>query len=334
MFKRIVLSITIVFLGGISFSEPVDAGFGKIKLNGLLQFWYQNDNGASPFDTFRLRRAEIKISGEIVKEVSWAVMVDPAQVREDDVTKSGANVTSVGRKSVLQDFLITLKPHESCSIELGQYKTPFGMEGLESSAELDFIERSALASQFKWTDYRDIGVAIKGTFDIQGIKVLPTIGVFNGEGQNKLELNNPVDLAARLVVKPIKELQVGFAHYNGKSGTGETANFSTGVELKTNIEPVIFYGEYAQGQASGKNKQTYYVTAGYKILENLTGVVRYDYYDNNTDTVDDEKYEDTIGLTYLIEKHNAKIQLNYVYRGEKGTQIDDNVVRVNVQVSY
>jgi len=336
MFVRIVLCtfFLIVGVGNEVFSESVEAGFGKIKLNGLLQFWYQNDNGATPYDTFRLRRAEIKLSGDIVPEVSWAVMFDPAQVREDDVKTSGTNVTLVGRKSLLQDFVITLKPHECFSVDFGQYKIPFGMEGLESSAKLDFVERSALTSQFKWSDYRDIGFTVKGNFDVQGIKVLPAIGVFNGEGQNKLDVNNPVDLVGRLVINPIKELQVGFAHYNGKLGTGETDNFRTGIELKTNIDPIIFYGEYAQGKASGKNKQTYYVTAGYKILDNLHVVARYDYYDNDTDTSNDEKHEDTIGLNYFIEKHNAKIQLNYIYRGEKGTQIDDNVIRLNVQVSY
>lgn len=94
-----------------------------------MQFLYQSNNGATPKDTFRLRRAEVKLSGEIKPEVvSWAIAFDPAQVREDDVTKRGANVTSVVRKSVLQDFVITLKPSSVCSIDFGQYKVPFGME--------------------------------------------------------------------------------------------------------------------------------------------------------------------------------------------------------------
>jgi hypothetical protein len=77
-------------------AEPVEAGFGKIKVNGLMQFWYQNDNSsATPKDTYRLRRAEIKLSGEIKPEVSWAVMFDPAQVREDDTKTETVSGTKV-----------------------------------------------------------------------------------------------------------------------------------------------------------------------------------------------------------------------------------------------
>ena len=119
----LVLGLAVALSQNVS-AEPVEAGFGKIKLTGLMQIWYQNDDGSTPYDTFRLRRAEIKLSGEIKPDVSWAVMIDPAQQRED-----------LTRKSPLQDFLISIKPYKEYSVDFGQYKTPFGMEGLESSAK-------------------------------------------------------------------------------------------------------------------------------------------------------------------------------------------------------
>lgn len=314
-------------------AEAVEAGFGKIKIKGLIQFWYQSDQSATPKDTFRLRRAEIALAGEIKPEVSWKVMIDPAQVREDDVTKSGGNVTSVGRKSPLQDFVITLKPDKSWSVDFGQFKVPFGMEGLESSAKLDLIERSALTSQFKWSDTRDIGLAIKGDCEVNEVKIQSTVGLFNGEGQNKLDANKSKDSAARLVIKPIETLQMGVARYNGKSGTSSTDNVRTGAEIKFVQDPIIVYGEYATGKSGGKEKKTYYLTAGYKFLESWQGVVRYDWYDPDTNAPDDDKTETTVGLNYFIEKHNAKIQLNYVSRGEIPS-INNNVVRANIQISY
>jgi len=304
-------------------AEQVEAGFGKIKLNGLMQFWYQNDNAATPKDTFCLRRAEIKLSGEIKPEVLCSVMIDPAQVREDDK-----------RKSPLQDFVVTLKPHKCFSIDFGQFKIPFGMEGLESSAKLDFVERAAVSSQFKWSDYRDIGFTIKGDFKVGNIKIQPTVGLFNGEGQNKLDVNATKDIAGKLVVEPIEGLHLGVAHYNGKTAANETDNIRTGAEIKFVKEPISVYGEYATGKSGGKEKQTYYLSAGYKITSSLQFVARYDWYDSDMNKKDDEKHEDTIGLNYFIEKHNAKIQLNYVYRGEKATKVDDDVIRVNIQISY
>ncbi|MFH1540274.1 MAG: porin, partial [Elusimicrobiota bacterium] len=304
-------------------SESVEAGFGKIKLTGLMQIWYQNNNGATPFDTFRLRRAEVKLSGEIKPDVSWAVMFDPAQQRED-----------LARFSPLQDFLITMKPKKCYSVDFGQYKVPFGMEGLESSAKLDFVERSVLASQFKWADARDIGLTVKGDFNVGSTKIQPAIGLFNGEGQNKLDANQPMAIDGRIAVKPIKQLHIGVAHYNGKSGVAKTDNIHTGVEVKYSQDPITVYGEFASGKSSSKDKQTYYTAVGYKFLKLYQAVLRYDFYDTDTDTKDNAKTETTVGLNYFIENHNSKVQLNYVLRGEEGTSVSDDIVRVNVQISY
>lgn len=331
------LMISLVFGLAMSASaEPVEAGFGKIKVNGLLQFWYQNDNSTVPKDTFRLRRGEVKLSGEIKPDiVSWAVMFDPAQIREDDTQTTNAApkvITDVGRKSLLQDFVITLKPYKAFSIDFGQHKVPFGMEGLESSAKLDFIERSALAYKFKWADYRDIGFTVKSDFEIGDVKIQPAVGVFNGAGQNRLDDNEPLDFVGRLVIKPIETLHLGVAHYNGQTGT--TENMRTGVEIKFSRDPVSVYGEYVAGKSSGKNKRTYYISAGYAFFDSWQAVARYDWYDPDNGQQNDEKYEATIGLNYFIEKHNTKVQLNYVYRGETGTRINDDVIRASVQVNY
>ena len=330
--------LLIVVLSQKVSSEPVEAGFGKIKAGGLFQYWYQHEQGAQPEDNFRLRRTEIKLSGEIKPEVAWAVMIDPAAVREDDTKSEVLNetkvITSTGRKSALQDLVITFKPYANFSVDVGQYKIPFGMEGIESSAKLDFAERSALCTKFKWSDVRDIGVALRGNWETEGVKIQPVVGIFNGEKQNRLDVNDSKDFAGKLVVKPFDALHLGVSHYNGKSGTNEIDEVRTGVEIKFAIDPISIYGEYADGKGGGKNKQTYYVTAGYKFLDNWQVVARYDWYDPDTDKKDDERNETTLGVNYFIEKHNAKIQLNYIRAGEKGTKVDDDIVRLNVQVSY
>lgn len=327
--KIIVCSLVLglsVCLSSNLFAAPIEAGFGKIKMNGLMQWWYQSDKGeATATDTFRLRRAEIKFSGEITPEVLWAVMIDPAQLRED-----------LTRKSPLQDFLIILKPNKQLSVNFGQFKVPFGMEGLESSAKLDFIERSALTSQFKWADYRDVGVTLNGDFNSSnGIKIQSAVGIFNGEGQNKLDANDPMDFVGRLVIKPTENLHLGVAHYNGEKGTStDNSHSRTGAEIKFIQNALTLYGEYVTGKSSGKSKKTYYLAAGYKLSETYQVVAKYDWYDPDTDNKDDDKSETTIGLNYFIEKHNAKVQLNYCLKGEKGRSINNDVIRCNVQISY
>lgn len=315
--------------------EPVAAGFGKIKLTGLLQGWYQNDESATPEGTFRLRRSELKFSGEIIPETAWWLLIDPAQVQEGDVkTSSATNVTSVGRKSVLQDFAVSLKPCKPINLDMGQYKMPFGMEGLESSAKLDFIERATLTSQLKWADARDIGVTCKGDFKAGDAKIQPALGVFNGEGQNKLDANDSKLVVGRLAVSPVKALHLGVAHLNNEVGSAETKSERTGFEAKCAKGPVSVYGEYVFGESDGKDKETYYVTATYQVIDPVQLAARYDWYDPNTDKDDDAKTETTAGINYFIAKNNVKTQLNYVFRGEEGASIDDDVVRANLQVSF
>lgn len=317
--------------------EPVAAGFGKIKLNGLLQGWYQNEENATPEGQFRLRRSEVKLSGEVVPEVAWWLMVDPAQVKEDDTkTASKTNlITTVGRKSVLQDFGISFKcPLSGVKADLGQYKVPFGMEGLESSAKLDFIERSALASQFKWADARDIGLTLKREFKVGEVGIQPAVGIYNGEGQNKSDANDGKMLVGRLATTPLKGLHLGVAHVDNQVGAAEVDSVRTGYEAKYSFGPASLYGEFADGESDRKEKQTYYVAATYNLLSSLQLAGRYDWFDANTDKENDAATETTAGVNYFIAKHNAKLQLNYVFRGEEGQSIDNDIVRANVQVSF
>ena len=126
--RMLLLSSVVILALGLPRDVPAetaDSGLGKIKVSGLLQFWFQHTEGADSKETFRLRRALIKLGGEIKPEVTWKLSVDPAMVREDNVTKTEGNVTSVGRKSPLQDFAISLKPVQYLSFDFVQYKVPF-----------------------------------------------------------------------------------------------------------------------------------------------------------------------------------------------------------------
>src|SRR5687767_4718477 len=56
----------------------VEAGFGNIKFNGLFQGWFGAGNSGFR-DTFRIRRVELKFSGNIAPHVKWTVMIEPSR---------------------------------------------------------------------------------------------------------------------------------------------------------------------------------------------------------------------------------------------------------------
>ena len=101
------------------------------------------------YNTFRLRRAEIKLSGKITPSWGFEVMVDPAKTLHDPRRPGGDD-------KILQDLAVTylgLKGHE---FSLGQKKIAITEEGLRSSSELDFVERARITRTFSATSARRI----------------------------------------------------------------------------------------------------------------------------------------------------------------------------------
>jgi Phosphate-selective porin O and P len=161
------------------------------KVSGLLQVWYTqmldnslrlNSNalatGAgnrsyynlrSEFreNTFAIRRAEIKLSGEILEGVKYEVMIDPS------INTSTANPT------ILQDAAIIYGPGAGFEFKIGQFKNFQTYEGLMSSSEILFAERAQMTRVFG--DNRDRGVSASWTFgEARGLVGTFTLAAFNG----------------------------------------------------------------------------------------------------------------------------------------------------------
>ncbi len=180
----------------------------------LAQGWFLVDNtgGTTPLSTFRLRRAELAVKGEILpKRVSYKVMIDPTKVRETTkVTVAGppdamGNPTTVDINnptsaiSALQDFYITGKLGFG-ELSVGQFKIPVSWEGYNSSSKLIMPERAAVSKTYG--DKRDLGLRLTKKFPKWGYSA----GLFNGSGLNKLDNNNQKDVALRLEAYPVAGL--------------------------------------------------------------------------------------------------------------------------------
>jgi hypothetical protein len=323
----------------VSASEGVESMLGKMKIGSLLQFWYQADqsNAATdaPFnsvDTFRLRRAEIRATGEINPQTLWLLAIDPATVREDVAT----------RKSVLQDFVITYKLTQitdNLSVDFGQYKIPYGLAGLESSAKLDFAERPAICSVLKWSDWRDLGAMARYENKLAGVGYVIQAGAFDGDGQNLVDTNETKDFAGRIVITPAKGLSLGYAQHENTAGAVSTKNSYNSIEAKFERGSVSAKGEYATADLTNSTVKaaTWWASAGYTVKKDLQLVVRYDWWDPNTAdntaaSKIDAKNDTTVGLNVFLQNNN-KIQLNYIIRQEEGASVDNNVFLVNFQVT-
>lgn len=325
----------------------VEVGIGKIKFNGLLQTWFIGGNGGLT-DTFRIRRAELKFTGEISPHFKWTVMIDPAKalsLNNTFTTVSGTTVlkdTSINQASrILQDAFITLSYLKRVNINVGQFKVPLSLEGLQSSGQLD-TERALFASDRarggNYGDVRDVGVMLYGPLSKE---VDYQIGVFNGSGesQNDLDKNDQKAVAGRLVVRPpfIRGLQLGGS---GVWGNGQRADRPRrdrlGAESLFVRGPMTLKGELMTGSDGAVHRRGYYGHFGYQFDPKFQGIFRVDTWDpdiareNNAANATERDY--VAGFNYFIRERYFKLQFNYLRKTfANGLVPSRNVLLLNLQ---
>jgi Phosphate-selective porin O and P len=296
-------------------------GDGELKFGLLLQGWYVTDDSPAAtgssflgnttgYNTFRLRRAEIKLNGKITPDWGFEVMFDPAKSQ---------NVTgSVDTDSkILQDLAITylgLKGHE---FSLGQKKIVLTEEGVRSSSELDFAERAQVTKTF--SDRRETGFFYKGEYDEH---VGALVSITNGTISNSLSnTNDTVFGAARIDVKPIPGLLVGASGGTGAVNGGvshlDRTRWAFHVKYDgTDDLPIGFRAEYlkATDEQAGKpslNRDGFYVTVLYTLEKQFQLGLRYDEINNNKDADGNKIKTLTAGFHYLIKGKNINLKLDY-----------------------
>jgi phosphate-selective porin len=332
-------------------TNGVEAGYGKIKFNGLLQGWFSTGNGGFS-DTFRLRRAELKFSGQITPKAKWTVMIDPAKalsLNNTYTTINGTRVvadTSVNQASrILQDAFITLDYIKKIHIDVGQFKVPLSLEGLQSSATLETVERAMFASDRArggtFGDIRDLGVMIRGGFNKH---VDYQLGFFNGSGenQNDVDRNDQKAVIGRFVVRPsfVRGLQIGAS---GAWGNGQRADRPRrdrlGAELLFTRDRFTFKSEVMGGTDANLHRLGYYTHFGYRIKPKLEAIFRFDSWDpdrrleTNASNVTERDY--ITGFNYFITENKVKLQFNYLRKTfANGIVPSRNLVLVNLQTSW
>jgi len=256
----------------------VDSGFGSIKIGGLLQFWGMMEKNApnkGQIDTTRLRRAELKLSGNLNPQAYWVMMIDPAKSLSLNTTAASGNITSVSvnqSSNLLQDLYVgfnlapkNVLPH--WTVELGQQKVPMSMEGVRSSGKLYTVERALFNTGStgnnagRTGDIRENGILFRfadngvasNDQDVIGVsngfkstgnppKVEAQLGVFQDGGarQNTTDDNNEKEFIGHLIVRPTKGLLLGVY--------GEASQGVQGPVLKTPRLRLGVEGSYTLGR--------------------------------------------------------------------------------------
>ncbi|MGA2000657.1 MAG: porin [Terriglobales bacterium] len=307
-------------------AAAMESGFGHIRFNGLLQVWGVAGN-AGYKDTFRVRRTELKFSGNIGAKARWTVMIDPSKALSISNAQSSvgsASITSsVNQASrILQDAYITSDYIPRVHVDVGQFKIPLSLESSESSVLLATVERALFMSDRarggSFGDSRDVGVMISGPLTKY---VNFYVGEFNSSGdrQNDVAVNDQKATVGRLVIKPVKWLQLGAsgAYGNGGSRPDRPRRDRLGVELLARHHGFTLKSEWMEGKDGNILRQGYYALASYLFKNRFEPVFRLDVFDpdishTNMSATTTPERDFIAGFNCYLSEMHVKLQGNYM----------------------
>lgn len=306
-------------------------GMNQPRIGVLFQLWnsYQAKGGPADdgryYDTFRIRRFEVKLSGNINENISYVGMVDFA--------RAISTTPDAGRINVLQDANIMLSYSPAAKLTIGQFKYPLTLEGLEPSGKLDFVERAEVVRMFG--DQRDIGVQVSGTMS----QLDYAVGVFNGISHNKIDVNREKDFVGRIVFKPINELSFGGSVYVGRAGSdGGTPYHRAGGEFRYQSSRMKIVSEFLWARESEgeplADMHGFYIASLYRLTNSTQVGMRYEYAGDHLENAKGiARHRYTVGVNHFLDEHDAaEIQLNVVVTEDRTTAWNTYVF-LNVQVS-
>ena len=351
-------------------SGKVDAGFGKIKVGGALQLWFQGAQNSplTGIDGFRIRRVEVKLSGNINKKAYWGLMFDPSKSPALSTSSTSGNLTAAGpdqTKNILQDAIVGWVLCPSLALEIGQQKIPLGMEGTRSSSQLLTVERSLAnnlpVNRGRYSDIRELGAM----FRYASASTDAQLAVMNDGGnlQNQTDNNNNKEIIAHAVYKGIRHFTVGASILSsgGVLLNANTQNKKPSPTLRNRwgVEATAVYGqhrfesEYFEGRDGTANSagtvtsyrtpfQGMYLLYAYKLNPTWEFIARGEYYNVNKNlhgAARQYEYDGLLGINYYLAGHNAKIQANFVRKNINGPAnsdlgVDRNQILVNFQQAF
>lgn len=310
-------------------TEPATSPLSSLRIGGLLQVWYAQGDGGFQ-NTFRIRRATLKFSGDVSRRARWSLGLDAAKLlTTNSVTTDVGGSTVVTQTAVnqngrmLQDAFIALALPARIQLDVGQFKLPLGVEGnTQSSAVLETVERALFASDRSrggvYANSRDLGMLVRlapaGRLDVAA-------GVFNGvgESQNDIDRNRQKAVASRIGGR------LPFFPHLEFGASGATTVFGgpdslirqrAGTDLKLVAGRVLVKGEFMTGRDGARRGEGWFGHIGFSPTPQLTIIARHDVFDpdrNRESGLADARERDWIGgFTYDMPVMDVRFQMNYL----------------------
>lgn len=232
----------------------------------------------------------------------------------------------------IYEFYAEWTPIKAFGVRGGEMKTPISLENQLSLTEIEtvFNTRSVSSLTGMGGDVlglntipnhtgRDIGIRVNGTIG-NGNLVEYTVGLFQGAGINTGDNNNTKDLAATIMLQPVKGFRIGGsgyfgqAHYTLDNTLPKDDHVRNRWLISSDYRSDRLYcrSEWIKANDGGIDKEGLYGMASWFFIpQKLNALAKIDYYNQNKNS-NEEVMDYTLGVNYYFYKQ-CRLQLNYTY---------------------
>lgn len=299
--------------------------FSSLKFGGFLQQQFILDETPESADRFSIHRARLGVTGSITDNIRVNVI--------------GGYVEPPDRTPRLVNAFIDFDIHPLFQLRTGQFLAPFGIESPEVIIFNPAIERTTTIRRLNpYALFRDIGVQASGRGSIINYK----LAFVNGKGANQTEQFDPKDVLGRIGVTPIEHFELGLSGHLGQyqpdqNSDNHESRMRLGADVSYTGEPVYFRAEYIVREddlsdGGSQEMNGWYLLGVYKFTEEFQAIARYEAYNPENSTDDNEYSAFTIGANYYFVG-NTRLSLNYEIRDDKLNPDLGNLLTVQMQVA-
>lgn len=301
-----------------------------VQIDGLLQVWYLDGHTiTNAHDSYRIRRADVKLSGVISPRVRWRISFDGAKLLNLNKTTTVAADSSVledvavdQRSRILQEASINVTLAPALRVDVGQQIIPLSYEGITSAAQIETIERTMFIAERSRgggiSDVRDIGAEVRGS--VADNHVDYQIGLFNefGESQNSTDQNDQKATIGRLAFRlpGLTALQLGASGGFQGGPLPQQRRERAGGEGQFRNRWLTLRAELMGARDGLFRRLGYYGLGAFRPTPDVELVGRWDYWDpdlhNETGPVNVAERELVAGGSYFIEGGATRLAANVV----------------------
>jgi hypothetical protein len=293
--------------------------------HGFVEVYYRAGDPTT-VDGYRLRKADLKLSGVLSPHLLWRVGFDASKVitlsttRDSTGALTAASIDQRGRP--LQDAALTYVANRLLQIDVGQQLLPLSLEGTIPSPQVETIERSMfIVERSRGTglgDVRDVGASLNGATPF-GLEY--HAGAFNetGESQNATDANPQKAFVGRLAwhVPELTGLQLGGSGaFEG--GPADQRRQRAGGEVQYATRAVTVRGEAMAGTDGALRRFGWYALTAVRPTRAIELVARADTWDRDLSA--EQSLNDALerqivaGASYAIDGGAGRVALNLVHQ--------------------